>query len=106
IGASWEAYVIEQLSAILPRGCTLYYYRTSAGAEIDLIIERGGAPIAAIEIKHSRRPKLSKGFYLAADDLGVEHRFIIAPVEGIQQYTAGTQLVGIDALAQLIAAIQ
>lgn len=79
VGASWEGFVMENLLSCLPVGITPWFYRTSAGAEIDLIIESGHKNVYAIEIKRSMTPSLSKGFYLGSEDIGAEKRFIVYP---------------------------
>ncbi len=56
VGASWEGFVIENLLSCLPVGVTPWFYRTSAGAEIDLVIERNKQQKYAIEIKRSLAP--------------------------------------------------
>lgn len=79
VGASWEGFVIENLLSCLPVGVTPWFYRTSAGAEIDLVIEQNSKKKYAIEIKRSTAPKLSKGFYLGCEDIGATQRFIVYP---------------------------
>lgn len=79
-GASYETFILEQLDAIKPDWAGLYFYRTSAGAEIDVIITRAGKPLVAVEIKRSETPKLSRGFYTALEDLNIEQAYVIAPV--------------------------
>lgn len=76
VGASWEGFVIENLLSCLPTGATPWFYRTSAGAEIDLVIEQGSKKFA-IEIKRSSAPNLSKGFHLGCEDIGATKRFIV-----------------------------
>lgn len=78
-GNSWEGFVIENLLAALPLGMTAWYYRTAAGAEIDLVLERGLKERYAIEIKRSLSPSLSKGFYLGCEDIGAEKRYLVYP---------------------------
>lgn len=78
-GNSWQGFVIENLMAALPLGMTPWYYRTAAGAEIDLVLERGPKERYAIEIKRSLAPSLSKGFYLGCEDIGAEKRFLVYP---------------------------
>ncbi len=51
VGASWEGYIIEQVKELKPAGTDLYYYRTQAGAECDIVIAKGVHPIACAEIK-------------------------------------------------------
>jgi hypothetical protein len=79
VGASWEGFVIENLLSCLPVGVTPWFYRTAAGAEIDLIIEHSPKKKYAIEIKRSLSPALSKGFYLGCEDVGATQRFIVYP---------------------------
>ncbi|MBU4485566.1 MAG: ATP-binding protein [Candidatus Delongbacteria bacterium] len=78
-GESWEGMVIENILSELPdrEG---YFYRTSKGAEIDLVLERGMTRVA-VECKASSAPSVSKGFYIAMDDLKIEEGYIIAPVK-------------------------
>jgi predicted AAA+ superfamily ATPase len=66
-GASWEAFVIENLVAAAGDRRTPYFYRTEDGAEIDLLFEHGGTVEMAIEIKRATAPTLSRGFHLARD---------------------------------------
>ncbi len=57
-----------------------YFYRTSNGAEIDLVLEKGQQRIA-VEIKSSTAPKVSRGFWNAIEDLNSTANYVIAPVE-------------------------
>ncbi len=84
VGASWEGFVIENLLSCLSEGMTAWYYRTSAGAEIDLVIEADAKTRYAIEIKRSSAPTLSKGFHLGCDDIDATKRFLVYP--GTEQY--------------------
>lgn len=61
VGASWEGFVVEQVAAALPTGATLGFYRTAAGAEIDLVAEIGSRRVG-IEIKFASAPKPARGF--------------------------------------------
>ena len=76
-GKSWEGFVIETVINTLPTTAHPYFYRTSAGAEIDLVIEFGLNEYWAIEIKSSRTPKIKKGFHSACEDLNVKQKYII-----------------------------
>ena len=79
VGKSWEGFVIENIMAVLPRGAEAFYYRTSGGAEIDLVIESGGSPREtwAIEIKRSSSASLKRGFHEACDDIIPTRKFVI-----------------------------
>ena len=78
-GASWEGFVIEQVTASLPSDSQIGFYRTAAGAELDLVIERGQRKIG-VEIKFSSSPKPTRGFWQALDDLQIDRAYVIAPV--------------------------
>ncbi len=78
-GASYEGYVIENILAELPRWQPAFY-RTSNGAEIDLILSRGERVIA-IEVKSSTSPKVTKNFYNSIEEIVPEQAIIVAPVE-------------------------
>jgi hypothetical protein len=76
-GLSWEGFVMENILAVLPQGVIPWFYRTAAGAEIDLVLEFNQQQLYAIEIKRSLTPTLSKGFYLGCDDIKATKRFVI-----------------------------
>lgn len=78
-GASWEGFVIETLTAAAPEGTKANFYRTAAGAEIDLLLTLPGGELWAIEIKRSLQPKLERGFHHACDDLSPAKRLLIYP---------------------------
>ena len=77
VGESWEGYVIETLVSVLPPRATPYFYRTSAGAEIDLVIEHNDGTRWAIEIKRSLSARVSRGFHLACADLKPTRAFAV-----------------------------
>ena len=71
--------MVENLIAAAPVGTDAWFYRTRAGAEIDLLLQLPDRRLWAIEIKRSTAPKAAKGFELAASDLGVAERFVVHP---------------------------
>lgn len=78
-GFSWENFVINQLRYLLPSTDQLYFFRTQDGAEIDVLVRRNNKWLFGAEIKLTNAPALSKGTYLAIDDLEVEKLFVITP---------------------------
>jgi len=76
-GASWEGFVIEQIIASVKPNRYFYFFRTHDGAELDLIIERGGIPVAGIEIKFSSNFSPSRGNTEAVSTLKTRENFII-----------------------------
>ena len=77
VGGSWEGFVIENILSVLPSGVQPYYYRTSGGAEIDLVLEFGVSERWAIEIKRSSSPSLSKGFHIACEDIKATRKYVV-----------------------------
>ncbi|MBI2271513.1 MAG: ATP-binding protein [Bacteroidetes bacterium] len=77
LGASWESYVISQVMYAKNNRTDAFYYRTQAGAECDLVLARGQEVKACIEIKHSKSPVPTKGFYQSMKDLKCKNNFII-----------------------------
>jgi len=98
-GSSWEGFVIEQLIAAAPTA-QASFYRTSNGAEVDLVLEFRSGETWIAEIKRSSAPTVSKGFFTAASDLGAVRKLLVAPVE--QSYPMKD---GIEVMNPLIAAI-
>jgi len=79
VGGSWEGYVIEQIYQRKPSDIELFYYRTQAGAECDLVLVKGISPLACLEIKLSNTPAVSKGFISCSEDLQPKYKYIITP---------------------------
>jgi hypothetical protein len=77
-GGSWEGLAIESLIAAGPNGTEAYFFRTAAGAEIDLLLKPPGqrAPWA-IEVKRGLAPKIERGFHLACDDVRPRRRLVV-----------------------------
>jgi predicted AAA+ superfamily ATPase len=77
-GGSWEGLAIESLTAAAPSGTEAYFFRTAAGAEIDLLLKLPGRHKPwAIEVKRGLAPKLDRGFHLACDAVDPERRLVV-----------------------------
>jgi hypothetical protein len=77
LGKSWEGLVIENILSILPATSAAYFYRTAAGAEIDLVLRISSTETWAIEIKSGSAPKIKPGFYTACEDVQATHRYVV-----------------------------
>lgn len=77
VGNSWEGFVIEQIINSYEEERQFWFYRTHQGAECDLLIEKNGEVLAAIEIKFGTSPSVSKGFHISMEDTGAKQGFII-----------------------------
>ncbi|GDX52430.1 ATPase [Bacteroidota bacterium] len=81
VGASWEGYVMSQIYYAKSEKLTLYFYRTHDNAECDLVITKGHLVKACVEIKYSRAPSLTKGFYQSITDLKSTNNFVICQTD-------------------------
>lgn len=79
-GHSWEGLMVEQICALAPKGADVSFYRTAAGAELDVVVELGSKKYG-FEIKFSSAPTVTKGFWQACRDVGVHHAYVVAPVQ-------------------------
>ena len=105
-GASWEGLVIESLIAAAPAATEPYFYRTAAGAEIDLLLRLPGrAQPWAIEIKRSRAPKLERGFHAACETVLPERQFVVYGGEERYPLAPGVESVPLPDLCAELAAL-
>lgn len=92
-GASWEGFCVEQICCHLSAGASVAFYRTVAGAELDLVVQEGSKKIG-YEVKFSSAPKVSKGFWQACEDVGVDKAYVLAPVREGWQMADNVQVIG------------
>ncbi|MBK6997741.1 MAG: ATP-binding protein [Lewinellaceae bacterium] len=95
LGVSWEGYVIQQIRRVCGDRWNYFFYRTQHGAEIDLLLETPSGKLAAIEIKYSNAPSVSKGFYLSCEDLNPDFRFIVTPESESYLRDSGIRVCGL-----------
>ena len=105
VGASWEGFVIETLINCAPTWTAPYFYRTSAGAEVDLLLELPGSKLWAIEVKHGLSPKVERGFHAACDDLKPARRLVVYSGDERVPLPHRVEAVGLAALAKELAAM-
>lgn len=105
VGGSWEGFVVENLIGAAPSTAIPMFYRTAAGAEIDLILEIPGHGLWGIEIKLGLSARPSKGFFLACDDLKPTRRFLVNSGPGRTQSAEGVEVLGLFDLAQELATL-
>lgn len=87
LGNSWEGFVVEQICGLIPDSWNVFFYRTIAGAEIDLLLFDDKHSPIAVEIKYSAGPKILKGFWVAYEDLSCVKGYVIYP--GEESYPIG-----------------
>lgn len=106
VGPSWESFVLETLLVLAPRGTEANFYRTAAGAEIDLVLTLPGGKLWAVEIKRSSAPKLERGFHLACADLKPAKRFVVYPGADRFPLDAETEVLGLAELGKRLQALK
>lgn len=101
-GGSWEGHVIETLISVAPPRTEASFYRTAAGAELDLVLDMPGGERWAIEIKRSSAPKVEKGFRAAINDVRPSRAFIV--YGGDERYAKGdgVEAIGLRELAMTL----
>lgn len=102
LGPSWAGWVIEQILTALPRGCEASFFRSAAGAEIDLVIARPAPlPPLAIEIKTSSAPRLERGFWSALADLPDARALVVCRAKEVFPLARGVMAVPAADLAKV-----
>jgi predicted AAA+ superfamily ATPase len=90
LGASFEGFALENILASA-KNYEPSFYRTAAGAEIDLVL-RSGQRTLAFELKSSTVPRVSKGFWYALDDISPDEAYVVAPVRESYPIKGGVQV--------------
>ena len=103
-GRSWEGFVVEQVAAALPAGAQMGFYRTTVGAELDLVVEHRGKKIG-IEIKFSAAPRPARVFWQALKDLEINTAWVVAPVLRRYPLAPGVEVIPLHELASLLATL-
>ena len=97
-GASYEAFVIENLLIADGGRHAASFFRTQDGAEVDLVLERGGRVEFVVEIKRSSAPALSRGFHLAREYLAPRRSFVVYPGTDRWPIADGVEAISLEAL--------
>lgn len=101
-GHSWEGFVIHQVAMLLRPDDEMYFYRTQDGAEIDLLVRRNGHWLLAAEIKLTNSPVLTKGSYLAKEDLQIETLHVITPGADTYQIAEGVEVTSLKTILDFL----
>jgi predicted AAA+ superfamily ATPase len=103
-GASWEGLVIENAIAVAGGRAEPSFYRTSSGAEVDLVLSWRDGREWAIEVKRSAAPKLERGTRAALEDLQPERSFVVYPGSERYRLASGVEAIGLAELCAELAA--
>ncbi|MDR0755982.1 MAG: DUF4143 domain-containing protein [Puniceicoccales bacterium] len=102
LGVSFEGFVIETLLSVTRQKLIPSFYRTSAGAEIDLLLEFSQGDVWAIEIKSGVMPKKSKGFHIAIEDVKPTKAFIVHGGRGQYPMDENLDAIGLPEMVQAL----
>lgn len=102
VGMSWEGFVIENMIAAAPQGTRFNFYRTVAGAEIDLLLELPDGRLWGLEIKRGLAPKLEKGFHHARTDLNLSRSFVVYSGQDRYPLAEDVEAISVREMAQLL----
>jgi predicted AAA+ superfamily ATPase len=98
LGASWEAYALEEtLAAFGVRDEDAYFWHEHGGGEVDLLWRKGSKMYAA-EFKFSDAPEMTKSMRRAIDELGVERLYVVVPGKEMRDIDEKVRVIGIERL--------
>ena len=99
LGASWEGYAVEEVLKAL-RPDEAYFWATHNGAEIDLLLFKGGKRIG-VECKRADAPTFTPSMRIALTDLKLDQLIVVYP--GERRYRLDKR-VEVVPLAELVGA--
>lgn len=105
VGQSWECFVIENLLVNAGDRAQGYFYRTSGGAEIDLLLDWPNGSLWAVEIKRSLSPKVERGFHAACEDLSPVRKFVVYPGQERYRIAPDIEVISLAELAAMVTAV-
>ncbi len=105
VGGSWEGFVIENLLSAAPDNSKASFYRTAAGAEIDLVLEIPKHGLWAIEIKRGLTARPERGFHIACDDLQPTRRLVVNGGQSRYPLSPDLEAISLHGLASELAAL-
>jgi uncharacterized protein len=103
LGASYEGFVVETLIACAPRETQIFFYRSSGGAEIDLLLLWPDGKTWAIEIKRSLVPSVRRGFHSACADVQPTRKLVVYPGHDSFRIADDIEAVPLASLARELA---
>ena len=98
-------FAIENILAAAPANAQASFYRTAAGAEIDLVLEIPNHGLWAIEIKRGQTARLERGFHVACDDVQPTRKFVVNGGQDHYPLAPGLEAISLPLLAQELVAL-
>lgn len=91
-GFSWEGFAMEEIIRQAQADRDVYFYKTHAGAELDLLLIRGGRRYG-FEFKFEDRPRPTRSMHVVSKDLRLEKLWIV--YSGDRSYPLGDRMEAI-----------
>ena len=99
---SWEGFVLQQISAINSNNVSVWFYRTSGGAEIDILLQFNNGDLWALEVKKSAIPTPRRGFYEAIKDVKPQRALVVYTGNETYNISPDVQAIPLEVLLQEI----
>ena len=100
VGMSWEGFVLQQISAINSNNVSVWFYRTSGGAEIDILLQFNNGDLWALEVKKSVIPTPRRGFYEAIKDVKPQRALVVYTGNETYNISSDVQAIPLEVLLQ------
>lgn len=97
-GPGWEGFVIENLLAVAPERTAATFFRTAAGAEMDLVLDFPDGRRWAVEAKRGLAPTVSRGFHEARAALRPDRTFVAYSGDDRYPFREGVEVIGLREL--------
>ena len=94
--------MLENLIMAAPSSWRPWFFRTAAGAEIDLVFEIPSSKPMALEIKRTLSPSITKGFHLGCEDIRAGERYYVLPEGERHPLDRKTEAISLMELVGLI----
>ncbi|MDR1191400.1 MAG: ATP-binding protein [Verrucomicrobiales bacterium] len=98
LGASWEGFALEETLTALAHP-EAWFWRTQAGAELDLLVLRDGQRVG-FEFKHTSAPKTTRSMHIVLEDLRLARLLVVIPGGDRFPLAEKIEAVGLEQLIQ------
>lgn len=96
VADSWEGFVVENILRVAPERAQAGFYRTSAGAEIELVLEMPGGELWAVGVRYGSNPRPGRGFHNACEDLNPDRRFVVYSGAECYPMNGSVEAIGLE----------
>lgn len=96
LGAFWEGFALEAvINFHKVRADDCYFWRTHTGAELDLLMFKGGKRLG-FEFKYGDSPKITPSMKTTFEDLKLDHLTVVCPGERRYNLTDQMSVIGLQ----------